>query len=252
MAENPSPLAEALAVWVDLGTAAAAAGVFSVLPDVEVLLPVRPTLVTEQAIALTGLRAEKEAELAVLTVDLGDGRRVLPVFTSPELMRRWRIEARPVRGAVRDTCRAVLDEGWSGLVIDPGTADFVVGPAAVQALAAGFVPVAGSESASVGMVDPSTLVPHIAEEPTLGPALFDELRRGLAREPAVGQAWLLRGGPPVDVGVTLRAPLDAAGLAVVAARLSARVAGGALALTLAALDPQAAAAVSQRCPRLWP
>lgn len=252
MAEDAGALEVALADWVTLRTAAAAAGVYAALVDAEVLLPVRATLVSEQVVGLTGLRAEKEAELAVLTVDLGDGRRVLPVFTSAQAMRRWRIEARPVRGLARDTCQAALDEGWTGLVIDPGTADFVVGQPAVQALAAGFLPVAGVESASVGTVERTALAPLTEGVPTVPPSTFDELRRALAREPAVAQAWLLGGGPPVDVGVTLRAALDAAGLAVVAARLSARVGGGSLGLTLAALDPEAATAVAGRCPRLWP
>ncbi|BEP16008.1 hypothetical protein acdb102_43190 [Acidothermaceae bacterium B102] len=247
-------MGDALAAWAELKTPAGAAHVFGALVDGELLLPVRARVVSEQVAPATGMHAEKEAELDIVTVELADGRRVLPAFTSADRMRRWQIDARPVRSAVRDACRAVLDEGWAGIVLDPSTHDFVVGATSVRALAEGFVPVAGDESVSVGTLAGPDLVPvEVAVAPA---ALVAALRRALAREPVVGEAWLLRAEPTLDVGVTLRVPLEAAGLATVAQRVAGRLAGaglpGADRLSVAALDPATAAAVVVHGTRLAP
>ena len=235
---------DAVARWAASPSPALAAEVFGALVDGELLLPVRARVVSDQTAPATGLHAEKEAELDIVTVELADGRRVLPGFTSADRMRRWRIDARPVRSAVRDACRAVLDEGWAGIVVDPSTHDFVIGVPAVRALAEGFVPAAGDESVSVGAVIGADLLPlEVAAAPD---ALVAALRRALAREPVVGEAWLLRAEPTLDVGLALRVPLDAAGLATIAQRVAGRLAGvpGAQRLSLAALDPATAAEVA--------
>jgi SseB protein N-terminal domain len=245
---------DALAVWTEVRTPAAAARVFATLADGVLLLPVRATVVSGQVAGATGLKAEKEAELDVLTVDLPDLRRVLPAFTSADAMRRWRIEARPVRTAVRDACQAVLDEAWAGILVDPGTRDFVLDLSAVRAFAAGFVPVAGDGSLSVGRVAGSDVVPEEAADAS--PEQIAAMRRALAREPAVGEAWLLRTAPGLEIGLVLRVPLDPAGLATVAQRVGGRLAAagvdGADRLTVAALDPATAAAAAVRSLRLWP
>ena len=247
-------MGDALAAWATVKTAALAAGVYAALVDGELLLPVRARVLKEQVAPATGLPAEREAELDVVTVELADGRRVLPAFTSAERMRRWQIAARPVRCAVRDVCQAVLDEGWAGTVLDPSTHDFVVGASAVRALAGGFVPVAGAESVSVGEVaGPDLVPPEAAAAPA---ALVAALRRALVREPVVGQAWLLRAEPVLEVGLALRVPLDAAGLATVAQRVAGRLAAAGVAgadrLSLAALDPATACEAAQRATRLAP
>lgn len=242
-------LAEALAAWVDRRTPALVAQVYTALVDGELLLPVRARVVSERVMP-SGLHAENEAELDLVAVDLSGGRRVLPAFTDADLMRRWRLDARPVRSAVRDACRAVVDEGWTGLVLDPGTYDFVLTTSAVRALADGFVPVAGDEGVWVGERAGTALVPEASVEAT--PELVAALRRALVREPVVGEAWLL--GPGPEVGLVLRVPVGAAGLATVAQRVGARLAGlpGADRLALAALDPTTAAAVARRGLRLFP
>jgi hypothetical protein len=228
------------------------AGVYAALLDQPVLVPVRAAVVTEHTAALTGLRAEQEAELSLLTVGLDGGRQVLPVFSSAAAMRRWRIEARPVQVPVREACRSVLEEGWTGLVVDPGRHDFVVGHAAVLALADGFAPVGGSQSMSVGQVAGIDLLPTA---PVSAPAaLATALRRALAREPAVATAWLLQVAPALQLGLLLRTPLDVAGLATVSARLERRLAGllSGRPFSVAALDPDTAAAAAHRCVQLWP
>ncbi|MDX6253701.1 MAG: hypothetical protein QOJ11_35 [Frankiales bacterium] len=241
-------LAIALGAWAADPGRGTLAEAYAALLDGTVLLPVRATAVGDQVPQRTGLRAEAEAELAVLTVTLDGGRQVLPAFSTAGAMRRWRIEARPVQSSVRAACRAALDEGWTGLVVDPGSHDFVLGPAAVRALAEGFLPVAGDETVSVGTLAGADLLP--ASPPGAPASITAALRRGLAREPAVAAAWLLRGQPDLQVGVALRVPLDPAGLATVAARLAGRLA--AASLSLAALDESTAEAAAQSCPRLWP
>jgi hypothetical protein len=228
------------------------AGVYAALLDQPVLVPVRAAVVTEHTAARTGLRAEQEAELSLLTVGLDGGRQVLPVFSSAAAMRRWRIEARPVQVPVREACRSVLEEGWTGLVVDPGRHDFVVGHAAVLALADGFAPVGGAESMALGSVAARDLLPA---EPVAAPEeVTAALRRAIAREPAVAAAWLLRIEPGLEIGLVLRTALDGAGLATVAARLEGRLAErlGRKSLSVAALDPGTAEAAAQRCLRLWP
>ena len=245
---TPDPLGDALQAWGAAPGPATAAGVYAALAQAVVLIPVQATVLAEHTATITGLRAEKEAELAVLTVALDGGRRVLPVFTTAEAMRRWRIEARPVRAPMPEACRAAVDEAWTGLVIDPGSHDFVVGMAATRALADGFVPVAGDEARSFGAATGPGLPPTPIGQPTA--EVMAALRRALAREPAVAQAWLLRADPALEVGVLPRAPLDPAGLATITARLSARLAQGTL--TVAALDADTAAQAAEQCPRLWP
>jgi hypothetical protein len=65
---------------------------------------------------------------------------------------------------------------------------------------------------------------------------------------------LLRVEPGLEIGLVLRTALDGAGLATVSARLERRVAErlGRRSLAVAALDPDTAAVVAQRCLRLWP
>ena len=241
-----SELADALIAWSSDQTHALAAQVYAALVDGELLLPVRARVVSEQVAPATGLHAEKEAELDLVTVELANGRRVLPAFTEADLMLRWRIDARPVRSTARDACRAVLDEGWAGLVLDPTAHDFVLGTSAVRALAAGFVPVAGDEALSVGERSGADLVPR--KQVVASERLVSALRKALAREPVVGEAWLLGDGP--EVGVVLRVPLDPAGLATVAQRLATRL--GTDSLSLAALDPVTARSVAALALRLFP
>jgi hypothetical protein len=247
-------LGDALAAWAELKTPAQAAGVFGALVNGALLLPVRARVVGERVAAATGLHADKEAELDILTVELAGGRRVLPAFTSADRMRRWQIEARPVRTAVGDACQAVLDEAWAGILVDPGTHDFVLDLSAVRALAAGFVPVAGDGSLSVGSLAGPDVVP--ADVAEASPEQVAALRRALAREPAVGEAWLLRTGTVLEIGLVLRVPLEPAGLATVAQRVGGRLVAagvdGADRLAVAALDPETAAAAAVRSLRLWP
>lgn len=226
-------LVEALEAWSRQPTDATLAGVHAALVDATVLLPVRAVAVAETVAERTGLPAEREAELSLLTVTLAGGRRVLPVFTGTDDLRRWRLEARPVQAPLRSACRAVLDEGWSGLVVDPATHGFVVASAVAAALAEGALPVLG---------------PGTGEPLRSGTDLADALRRGVAREPTVAAAWLLA-TEPVTLGLRLKVPLDDRALATIAGRLGRRLdPSGLVRPLLQVLDPADEPAEG----RLWP
>lgn len=198
-------LGAALEAWSRREDETTLARVHAALLDATVLLPVRTVALAEGPAARTGLPSEREAELSLLTVTLADGRRVLPVFTGTDDLRRWRIEARPVQASMRSACRAALDEGWSGLVVDVATHGFVVGPAVVAALAEGALPVLGPGATPGGRQEMVAL-----------------LRRAVAREPAVSAAWLLETDPPT-VALQLKVPLDAQGLSTITQRLNRRL-----------------------------
>jgi hypothetical protein len=107
-----------------------------------------------------------------------------------------------------------------------GSIDLVLGRAAARALAAGFVPVAGQESVSVGTTTRAALTDDDRSAVSAGDvpqATLDALRRAIAREPTVTQAWLLSVVPVLEIGLVLRVPLDQAGLMIVATRLAGRV-----------------------------
>lgn len=76
-------------------------------------------------------------DAAALAVELSDGHRALPVFTSARAMSAWRPEARPVpvepRRAAQVACRST-DQLW---VLDPGSLDLRLPRPAVLALAGG-------------------------------------------------------------------------------------------------------------------
>ena len=90
----------------------------------------------EEAESAHGLSADKEADLALVTLTAPDGRKALPVFSSVDSLSRWHPAARPVAVyAPRAALSAVAEEAQL-LVIDPGSdVTFVVRRPATWALA---------------------------------------------------------------------------------------------------------------------
>ena len=90
----------------------------------------------EEAESEHGLTADKEADLALVTLTAPDGRKALPVFSSVDSLSRWHPQARPVAVyAPRAALSAVAEEAQL-LVIDPGSdVTFVVRRPATWALA---------------------------------------------------------------------------------------------------------------------
>ncbi len=86
-----------------------------------------------------GRAVEKSQELSIVSVAAPDGRRVLPVFTSVETLRRWNPEARPIPVPGSQAALAAAQDGTELIIIDPGTPEreFGVRRTALEALALG-------------------------------------------------------------------------------------------------------------------
>jgi hypothetical protein len=92
----------------------------------------------DHAIGAHGLEIDKTQELSIVTVAAPDGRRVLPVFTSVDTMRRWDAAARPVPAdGVRTALSAAADD-TDLIVVDPASeTEFVIRRPAVWAIGQG-------------------------------------------------------------------------------------------------------------------
>ncbi|MGX5771891.1 SseB family protein [Microbacterium trichothecenolyticum] len=92
----------------------------------------------DHAIGAHGLEVDKTQELSIVTVAAPDGRRVLPVFTSVDTMRRWDAAARPVPAdGVRTALSAAADD-TDLIVVDPASeTEFVIRRPAVWAIGQG-------------------------------------------------------------------------------------------------------------------
>lgn len=193
------------------GTPGRHAELLAALVDARVFAAITATSTAEHVDGGTGLRAESSAEMAVVLVAGADGSRALPVFTSTDALTRWRPAARPVPLTGPEAAQAALDEGAVALLVE-GT--LVV--AALQDLAAGWVPVVGSGLATrVG--DARLEAPAVVPE-----ALATALRAALAPE-RLRAARLLQGPDGPVLGVAPRTPLGPAELAALAQRVAGRL-----------------------------
>lgn len=87
-----------------------------------------PVVATEQEAgtsAVSGMRVDRSADMALVTLRGKDGRIALPVFTSVTTLSAWDAEARPVPVDPRAACLSAVEEGADVLVLD------VAGPVSV-------------------------------------------------------------------------------------------------------------------------
>lgn len=110
------------------------AAVVASLATARVFIPIIAQLGAEAAGA-AGLTADKQADMAMVTLQAPDGRTAMPVFTSAEALAAWHPEARPVAVYAARAALSAVAEGAELLVLDPGQATFVVRRPAVWALA---------------------------------------------------------------------------------------------------------------------
>lgn len=83
-----------------------------------------------------GLSADKQADMALVTLTAPDGRKALPVFTSVDALTSWHPQARPVAVYAARAALSAAAEDAQLLVIDPGASfTFVVRRPAVWSLA---------------------------------------------------------------------------------------------------------------------
>ncbi|NMR31060.1 SseB family protein [Arthrobacter sp. SF27] len=124
---------EALSALID-GTGGET-DVVRALATARVFVPIVAQLAEEEAGA-HGLSADKQADMALVTVQAPDGRRALPVFSSIAALEAWHLEARPVAVYAARAALSAVAEKAELLVVDPGAElTFVVRRPGVWALA---------------------------------------------------------------------------------------------------------------------
>ena len=111
------------------------AAVVASLATARVFVPIVATL-AEEGDGHGGLHADKQADMALVTLKAPDGRTAMPVFTSAASLEAWHPEARPVAVYAARAALSAVAEGAELLVLDPGSdVTFVVRRPAVWALA---------------------------------------------------------------------------------------------------------------------
>ncbi|UNK72006.1 SseB family protein [Microbacterium sp. H1-D42] len=162
----------------------------------------------DEGIGPTGLKVDKTQELSIVTVAAPDGRRVQPVFSSVDTMRRWDPLARPIPVEAVRVALSASSEETDLIVLDPASdTEFVLRRPAVWAIAQ-----------------------DQAWEPSfLSPEVFAALRESIAHELAVIDVVVAAGdsdarmrGPELIVTLELIDGLERATLDAVLARLAQR------------------------------
>lgn len=111
------------------------AGVVAALATARVFVPVVAAL-AEESEGARGLQADKQADMALVTLKAPDGRTALPAFSSAAALEAWHPQARPVAVFAPRAALSAVAEDAQLMVLDPG-ADFtfVVRRPALWALA---------------------------------------------------------------------------------------------------------------------
>jgi hypothetical protein len=105
------------------------------LATARVFVPVVASL-AEESVGAAGLHADKQADMALVTLNAPDGRKAMPVFTSVQALEAWHAEARPIAVYAARAALSAVSEDAQLLVVDPGSElAFVVRRPAVWALA---------------------------------------------------------------------------------------------------------------------
>ena len=110
--------------------------VVAALASARLLVPV--VAVLGEGVEATHGTADKQADMALVTLTSPDGVRALPVFSSLESLAQWDATARPVPVEARRAAVSAVAEGCDVMVLDPsGPVSFVVGRPALWALGQG-------------------------------------------------------------------------------------------------------------------
>ena len=109
--------------------------VVDALRKVRVFAPVVAE-VSHSVITDEGLIADKEADMALVSIQAPDGRKALPLFTAVDDLTSWHSKARPVAAHMRKTALSAVEDDNQLLVINPGSnLTFVVRRPALWAIA---------------------------------------------------------------------------------------------------------------------
>lgn len=107
------------------------------LAEVRLFVPVVAE-VSQSQITDDGLVADKEADMALVSIEAPDGRKALPVFTSVDALSAWHDSARPVAADSRKIALSAVEDDNQLLVVNPGgDITFVVRRPALWAIAKG-------------------------------------------------------------------------------------------------------------------
>lgn len=162
------------------------------------------------------LHGDKAADVALVSLQSRDGRRVLPVFTSVPALTSWNPQARPVAAWMPRACLSAVDEGNELVVVDPGAeTTFVVRRPAVWALGQqqDWTPSYQDPSLARAVGSVVDLVPGL-ERIGLAPGA------GVATQTASGQVLPGGGaGPELKIVAFPEPGMDEAGLRLMAATL---------------------------------
>ncbi|MEN9752471.1 MAG: hypothetical protein RL670_162, partial [Actinomycetota bacterium] len=90
--------------------------VLAAFRDARLLIPLMATL-GEGGEGVDGLKTDKSADLAIVTVEGPDGYEVLPVFSSVAAMNAWHADARPVPSDATRVALAAASENTTRVVL---------------------------------------------------------------------------------------------------------------------------------------
>jgi hypothetical protein len=97
------------------------------LATARVLVPIM-AVATETGTTAHGLTGDNGADMAMVSITAPDGTTVLPLFTSVAALSAWRGDARPVPVVGPQAAQAAVQEGCTGLLLDPATPGEEGGP----------------------------------------------------------------------------------------------------------------------------
>jgi hypothetical protein len=203
----------------------ARAEVLAALAGARVFAAVTAISTAEHVDGATGLRAESTAEMALLTLVGSAGGRAVPLFLDAGSAVGFRPGARPVPLQGRDACRAALEDGAVGVLLDPPGAALPVTDGELHELANGRVPVAGAALSSQVTAD------RLSSPAEVGTGLLARLADALRTEP-VRAARVLQGPDGLVVGLVPEGELGPAALAALASRVLPWVGDPALAVAV--------------------
>jgi hypothetical protein len=108
------------AVEALVGGSGEEAAVVASLATARVFIPIVAQLGAE-AEGVAGLAADKQADMALVTLKAADGRTAMPAFTSADRLAAWHPDARPVAVYAARAALSAVAEGAELLVLDPGS-----------------------------------------------------------------------------------------------------------------------------------
>lgn len=187
------------------------ARVISALAGSRVFVPVLAE-VSHSTLTDDGLVADKEADMALVTLSSRGGRRTQPVFASDTAVTAWHPRARPVAADARRVALAAVKDGAELLVLDPGSeAPFVVRRPALWAIAQGrsWTPSYRDRRVARAVLDAALGLPGVAGASVRPGRGIDTATDDGAAVPGGGE------GPELTVVLQLLPGMDRAELGVV-------------------------------------